>query len=101
MNLYYFQYCELFSLLLALLCRKGLSFFSLGIMIPILILDNVTEVLGTNFRTLFHTPDNYFVYNIYYLLSTPLNLYLFSIMLKGDAKENRRLFYAGLVIEGF
>ena len=99
MTLLYFQYFQLFSLLMALLCRKGLNFFSLGIMIPILVVDNVTEIIGTNFRTLFHSSDNYFVYNIYFILSTPLFLYLFGVMLKGDAKQRRRLIYAGVAIE--
>lgn len=101
MTLLYFQYFQLFSLLLAILCRKGLNFFSLGILIPILVLDNVTEILGANYARIFHSLDNYFVYNIYYLLSTPLYLYLFAAMLKGDDRERRRLLFAGLAIEGF
>jgi membrane-associated PAP2 superfamily phosphatase len=101
MTLFYFQYFQLFSLLLALLCRKGLNAFSIGILIPILLVDNATEVLGSNYTYIFHSVDNYFVYNIYYLLSTPLYLYLFAAMLKGDKRENRRLFIAGVVIEIF
>jgi len=101
MTILYFQYFQLFSLLLALLCRKGLNAFSIGILIPILLVDNLSDTIGTNYRWLFHSPDNYFVYNLYYILSTPLYLYLFTIMLKGDARERRRIFYAGLAIEAF
>jgi len=101
MTLFYYQYVQLFSLLLAILCRKGLNFFSIGILIPILLLDNITEIIGSNFTRIFHSPDNYFVYNIYYLLSTPLYLYLFAAMLKGDAREKRRLLITGIAIELF
>lgn len=100
MTLLYFQYFQMFSLLTAIACRKGLNFFSIGILIPILLVDNASDILGTNYTRIFHSPDNYFVYNIYYLVSTPLYLYLFAIMLKGDARERRRIFVAGLVIEG-
>ncbi|HLZ87808.1 MAG TPA: hypothetical protein VKQ52_11225 [Puia sp.] len=101
MQLLYFQYFQLFSLLLAILCRKGLNAFSIGILIPILLVDNATEILGANYTRIFHSLNNYFVYNVYYLISTPLYLYLFATMLKGDARENRRLFVAGLAIELF
>jgi hypothetical protein len=101
MTLLYFQYFQLFSLLLAILCRKGLNAFSIGILIPILILDNLTELVGANYHRLFHSPDNYFVYNIYFLLSTPLYFYFVTKMLKGDASERRRLFLAGLAVELF
>jgi hypothetical protein len=101
MTLLYFQYFQLFSLLLAILCRKGLNHFNLGILIPILLVDNATEIVGANYTRIFHSLDNYFVYNVYYLLSTPLYLYLFAAMLKGDARERRRLFIAGVAIEAF
>jgi len=101
MTLLYFQYFQMFSLLLAVLCRKGLNTFSIGILIPILLVDNVADFLGVNDYYIFHSTDNYFIYNIYYLVSTPLYLYLFTIMLKGDAREHRRLLFAALAIEGF
>jgi hypothetical protein len=101
MTLLYFQYFQLFSLLLALLCRKGLNAFSISILIPILLVDNLSDLIGTNYRWLFHSSNNYFVYNLYYILSTPLYLYLFTIMLKGDPREHRRIFFVGLAIEVF
>lgn len=99
MTLLYFQYFQIFSLLLALVCRKGLNVFSIGILIPILLVDNASDIIGANYTRIFHSPDNYFVFNIYYLLSTPLYLYLFAVMLKGDSRERRRIFLAGIVIE--
>ncbi|HVS95774.1 MAG TPA: hypothetical protein VHE54_04785 [Puia sp.] len=101
MEIKYYQYFQLFSLLMAILCRKGLNAFSLGILIPILILDNVTEILGSNYLALFHTHDNYFIYNIYFLLSTPLFFLLFARMLGGTVREKRRLLWAGAAVEVF
>lgn len=101
MEIKYYQYFQLFSLLLALLCRKGLNAFSLGILIPILFLDNITEFLGSNHWSLFHTKGNYYVYNIYYLLSTPLFFFLFASMLDGTRRDRRRLLWTGAAIELF
>ena len=101
MTLYYFQYIQLFSLLLAILCRKGLNAFSIGILIPILLVDNTSDVLGANDTRIFHSSDNYFIFNLYYLLSTPLYLYLFTVMLKASRRERNRILLAGGIIEGF
>jgi len=101
MEIKYFQYFQLFSLLMALLCRKGLNAFSLGILIPILVLDNVTEILGSNHLALFHTKGNYYIYNIYFLLSTPLFFVLFASMLDGTRRDKRRLFWTGAAVEVF
>ncbi len=100
MQFLWYQYFELFSLLCAVLCRKGLNFFSIGIMIPILILDNVTEVIGVNYP-FFGWSDNYFVYDMYQILSLPLTFWLFSRMLDGSRKQRIRLFIAGGAIEVF
>jgi hypothetical protein len=48
----WFQNFEAFSLLCALWCRRGLNRFSLGIMIPILLLDNITEIVAVNYAHL-------------------------------------------------
>ena len=101
MEIKYYQYFQLFSLLLAFICRRGLNSFSIGILIPILILDNLTEFLGSNHWSVFHTKGNYFVYNIYWLLSTPLFFYLFDAMLDGSPRDRRRLLWSGIVIETF
>jgi hypothetical protein len=94
----WFQYFEVFSLLCALWCRRGLNRFSLGIMIPILLLDNITEIVAVNYAHL-HWKSNHQVYNLYYLLSTPLYFYLFSAMLGGSTQERRRLLWSGVVVE--
>jgi hypothetical protein len=96
----YYQYFQLFSLLLALVCRKGLNYFGLGILIPILLLDNVTETLGNYYR-LFGLAQNHVIYNVYYLLSTPLYFYLFASMLGGNMAERRRLRWIALAVEIF
>lgn len=101
MEIRYYQYFQLFSLLMALLCRKRLNAFSLGILIPILVLDNVTEFLGSNHWSIFHTKGNYYIYNIYFLLSTPLYFLLFSAMLGDARRDQRRLFWAGVTLEAF
>ncbi|HXB94108.1 MAG TPA: hypothetical protein VNU70_03080 [Puia sp.] len=101
MEIKYYQYFQLFSLLLALICRKRLNSFSLGIMIPILILDNLTEILGSNHLSVFHTRGNYFVYNIYFILSTPLFFLLFASMLDGTPRDKRRLLGSGVILETF
>jgi hypothetical protein len=101
MEIKYYQYFQLFSLLMAFVCRRGLNTFSLGILIPILMLDNLTEILGSNHLALFHTKSNHFLYNIYFLLSTPLFFLLFARMLDGTAKDKRRLLWTGLAIEVF
>jgi hypothetical protein len=101
MTILYFQYFQLFSLLLAIVCRKGLNSFSIGILIPILLLDNIADILGVNDTLIFHSVDNYFIYNIYFLISTPLYLYLFTVMFNADRLERRRILLAGLAIESF
>ena len=100
MRILWYQYFEFFSLLCALWCARGLKSFSITVFIPILILDNLTEAIAVN-HSHFNWDTNYFIYNIYYLLSTPLYLYLFSIMLKSDQREKRRLLGIGVAIELF
>ena len=95
MSITWYQYFEMFSLLCAFICLRGLNTYSLGIMIPILILDNVAEFIGTNYL-LFNWKSNYLTYNIYLLLSTPLFLYLFSILL--DLRSRQKIYYFGGVL---
>jgi hypothetical protein len=70
-------------------------------MIPLLLLDNLTEIVATNIRFLFHWDSNYLIYNIYLLLSTPLFFALFAAMLGLDKKERRRLWWGAAAIEAF
>ena len=98
MRVIWFQYFEMFSLLWALWCYKGLNAFSITVFIPILLLDNVTEIVAVNYAN-FHWPNNYFVYNLFYVLSTPLYFYLFNIMLEGTRRDKMRLLWTGLATE--
>lgn len=75
-----FQYWQLLSLLIACICIRELRRFSIAAFMPLLIIANVVEIIGVNFR-LFGWPNNYFVYNMYLIFTTPLYLYLYSQML--------------------
>ena len=86
---------------MALLCRKGLNYFGLGILLPMLAVTNLTEILGMNYKLFFTLPRNHFIYNIYYLLLTPMYFYLFASMLGGNMAERRRLRWIALAIEIF
>ena len=101
MHLSYYQYFQMFSLLMALLCRKGLNYFGLGILLPILVLDNVTETLGNNYTLFFNLSQNHVIFNVYMLLSTPLFFYLFASMLGGNMAERRRLRWIAMAVEIF
>jgi hypothetical protein len=101
MRIHWYQYFALFSLLWAIYCHRGLNAFSIGIMIPLLLLDNLAEIIASNWRYLFHLNNNYFIYNLYLLLSTPLFFSLFAAMLDLNQPERRRLFWTGVAIEVF
>ena len=75
-----YQYWQLLSLLFACICITQLKRFSIAAFIPLLIVVNVVEIIGTNSH-LFGWPTNYPVYNMYLILTTPLYLYLYSQML--------------------
>jgi hypothetical protein len=76
-----FQYFQLLSLLVAIICYKGLVHCQLVLFIPLLLLTNVVEILGANYKQLGWSRSDA-VYNWYILLSTPINLYLYGVMLK-------------------
>ena len=87
---------------MALLCRKGLNYFGLGILLPMMVVTNLTETLGNNWRLFFgFLPRNHFIYNGYYLLVTPMYFYLYASMLGGNTAERRRLRWIALAIEMF
>ena len=86
---------------MALLCRKGLNYFGLGILLPMMVITNLVETLGMNYKLFFTTPRNHFIYNIYYLVLTPMYFYLFASMLGGNMAERRRLRWIALAIEIF
>ena len=98
MTILWYQYFQLFSLLCAFFCRRGLNAYSIGIMIPILLLDNGTEFVANNFR-LFHWKNNYAVGNLYLILSTPIFLYLFSIMLELKGRQKTGFFIGAIGLQ--
>lgn len=76
----WYQYWQLACLLVAVVCISGLRRFSIAAFIPLLIIINAVEITGDNFR-LFGLQNNYFIYNLYLIFSTPLTLYLYQRML--------------------
>jgi hypothetical protein len=80
MHLELFQYFQLLSLLMAIFCYRGLSRFGIAILIPYLIVTNLTEIIGVNYKGSDKFP-NYYVYNIYILIYTPLTFLLYSRLL--------------------
>jgi hypothetical protein len=86
MHIAWFSYFQLFSLLVAVYCWKGLKACSLAAFIPLLVIVNVTELVGSNFQA-FGWTSNYFVYNLYMLVSTPFFFYLAGKMLFLTRKE--------------
>jgi len=86
---------------MTLVCRKGLNYFGLGILLPILVLDNVTETLGNNYTLFFPLSQNHVIFNVYMLLATPMFFYLFASMLGGNMAERRRLRWIAMAVEIF
>jgi hypothetical protein len=76
-----FQYFELLSLLVALFCYKGLRRFSLGIFLPLLVLVNLLEMAGVNYRLLGLKDNNYILYNLLIIAQTPMYLYVYTKMM--------------------
>lgn len=81
MTIHPYQWAQIAALLTALYCFKGIKRQNLGLFIPLLCIIVVTETIGNNFKT-FGWPNNYWVYNCYLLLSTPLYLLLYANMLR-------------------
>lgn len=81
MQFHLFQLAQLICLGFACLHFRRLKQWGIEAFIPLLAFIVLIEVIGINFR-LFRWPNNYFIYNIYLLLSTPLWLYLFRQMLE-------------------
>lgn len=90
MEIEWFQYFQFCSLLLSIIYSKRLQLWKITFFIPLLLLTNGVEVIGVNFRN-FGWDNNYFLYNSYLLLTTPLMLYLFYRMLLMN-KAMRQLF---------
>jgi hypothetical protein len=86
MHIAWYEYFQLLCLGTAIYCRKGLKTCSLLAFIPLLIVVNITELIGMNYKA-FGWSSNYFVYNLYLLVSTPFFFYLAGKMLFLTRKE--------------
>jgi hypothetical protein len=86
MHIAWFSYFQLISLGVAIYCRKGLRACSLLAFIPLLVIVNLTELIGTNYLS-FGWNSNYFIYNLYLIFSTPFFFYLAGKMLFLTKKE--------------
>jgi hypothetical protein len=87
MQLAWFEYFQIICLAVAIYCRRGLKACSLSAFIPLLVIVNITEITGSNWQA-FGWSSNYFVYNLYLLLSTPFFFYLAGKMLFLSRKES-------------
>lgn len=76
----WFQYFQILSLVCAILWYRRLKTFSLGWMLPLLAVVCITETVAANFLKLGYKA-NYFIYNIYLLVSAPLYFILFYRMI--------------------
>jgi hypothetical protein len=86
MHIAWFEYFQIASLLIAIWCWTGLKSCSLLAFIPFLVVVNLTEMIGINYR-MFGWSSNYHVYNLYMIVSTPLLFYLAGKMLFLSGRE--------------
>jgi hypothetical protein len=86
MHVAWYEYFQIISLCVAIYCWKGLKVCSLLAFIPLLVIVNITELIGINFRALGWS-SNYRIYNLYILASTPFFFYLAGKMLFLTKKE--------------
>lgn len=96
MQLHLYQYTQFLSLLVAILCYEGLSKYKLSAFLPMLVIVNLIEVIGANYRALGFIPwlSNHAIYNLNLLLETPFRLYLLGAMLQ--MRDNERLTFRGI-----
>ncbi|HTB26518.1 MAG TPA: hypothetical protein VK711_14185 [Puia sp.] len=87
MQIAWYEYFQIISFCVAIYCWKGLRTCSLLAFIPFLVIVNITELTGENFRA-FGWTSNYFIYNLYLLISTPFLFYLAGKMLFLTRKES-------------
>ncbi|HEY4935814.1 MAG TPA: hypothetical protein VII44_04505 [Puia sp.] len=87
MHIAWYEYFQIICLCVAMYCRKGLKACSLLAFIPLLVIVNITELTAMNFRA-FGWTSNYFIYNLYLLVSTPFFFYLAGKMLFLTRKES-------------
>jgi hypothetical protein len=86
MQIAWFEYFQILSLITAIFCWRGLKSCSLLAFIPLLVIVNATELIAENYLA-FGWSSNYRIYNLYLLLSTPFFFYLAGKMLFLTRKE--------------
>jgi hypothetical protein len=86
MQIAWFEYFQILSLITAIYCWRGLKSCSLLAFIPLLVIVNATELIAGNYHA-FGWSSNYRIYNLYLLLSTPFFFYLAGKMLFLTRKE--------------
>ena len=86
-NITWYGYFQILCLCVAIYCRKGLKTCSLLAFIPLLIVVVITELTAMNYQA-FGWTSNYFVYNLYLIVSTPFLFYLAGKMLFLTRKES-------------
>jgi len=87
MNFAWYEYFQILCLGLAIYYQRELKSCSLQAFIPLLIIVNITEIVGMNYQD-FGWSSNYLVYNIYLLVSTPFMFYLAGKMLFLSKRES-------------
>ena len=87
MHIDWYEYFQIISLGVAIYCHRGLKTCGLGAFVPLLVLVNITELVGKNFQA-FGWTSNYRVYNVYLLASTPFFFYLAGKMLFLSRRES-------------
>jgi len=85
-QLFHYEYFEYASLLVAIVCYKGLVRFSLEAFIPLLFVVCLIETLGDNYYLLGLT-GSYPIYNFYFVAVTPFYLFLYRKMLLPTKSE--------------
>jgi len=85
MHLNFYNIFQILSLFVAIFCYKELKKFSLSFFIPLLFFTCIVEIIATNNR-FFGWKSNYFIYNIYLLVSLPLYLAIYSQMIELNTK---------------
>ncbi|NLR82510.1 hypothetical protein [Chitinophaga eiseniae] len=95
-----YQYFEMLSLFVAIFCYKGLSHFRIVMFIPLLLLTNIVEMIGSNFRY-FGWTNNYLIYNIFIIISIPIYFSLYANMLAIRRNERNILIVIAILSMSF
>lgn len=95
-HIYFYHWCQILSFLIAVCCYKGLRLYKIEAFIPLLLVTCVIELLGSNSKY-FGWGSNYFIYNMYLLLSPPFYLWLFYRMLHLSGKASYIYFFIAVL----